>query len=108
MVQCFDIAAHRILFGADVCNDGLGDDIPGVNNASQIQTADHVLKIHPIDLCDDFCFGNLFGMESQKYVLLVNTGQWNERFNRINAFLLQQIFVCAISVDNGSFWKKLT
>ena len=74
-VQGFHIVAAGVFQSADIPDNDFGGDILGIDDAAQGELIHHLLEADSADFCDDLGLGDLFGIQSQHDVLLVQTGE---------------------------------
>lgn len=106
MVQRFDVAVHRVLFGSHIGDDGFGGDVSRVDNTAEVQSADDALEGDAVDFGDNLGMGDLTRMQGQQDVFFIDAGQRDKGFGVFDALLLEQTLVGAVSVDDDRLWQQ--
>ena len=75
MIKGINIAADAVLSGTDILQDIISSDIFRVDDTSDIQGVDDIIKFQTVDLGNQLGIGDAFGKESKKYILLIQICQ---------------------------------
>ena len=102
MVQRFDVAVHRVLFGSHIGDDGFGGDVSRVDNTAEVQSADDALEGDAVDFGDNLGVGDLTRMQGQQDVFFIDAGQRDKGFGVFDALLLEQLLVAAVAASLGA------
>ena len=108
MVERFDVAVEGIVPGANIGDDGFRGDVSRIDHTAQVQAADDAFEGDAVDFGDDLGVGDLFGVQGQQDIFLVDAGQRNKGFGVLDAFLLEQCLVGAVAVDDDGFGQQNT
>lgn len=103
MVERFDVAVEGIVPGANIGDDGFRGDVARIDHTAQVQSADDAFEGDAVDFGDDLGVGDLFGVQGQQDIFLVDAGQRNKGFGVLDAFLLEQCLVGAVAVNDDCF-----
>ena len=86
MIKGFYIAADAVLSGTDILQDIISSDIFRVDDTSDIQGVDDIIKFQTVDLGNQLGIGDAFCKESKKYILLIQICQSDKGFGLGKSF----------------------
>ena len=75
MIQCFHIAAKRILHGTYISCNIFGCNKLRIDQTAKLEVINDIPKGNPVDLGDDFCLGAALRKQRQKDISFVNACQ---------------------------------
>ena len=86
MIKGFYVAADAVLSGTDILQDIISSDIFRVDDTSDIQGVDDIIKFQTVDLGNQLGIGDAFGKESKKDILLIQICQSDKGFGLGKSF----------------------
>ena len=107
LVQRLDVGTHRVLHRAGVLADQLGGRLLGADDRADGQVFDDFLEIDAVDLGEQLGPRMAPRVQREQDVFLIHTGQRDERLAAGQAFLLEQVAVGAVAVDDRRARQQL-
>ena len=106
MIKSFYIAADAVLSGADILQDIISSDIFRVDDTSDIQGVDDIIKFQTVDLGNQLGIGDAFGKEGKKYILLIQIRQCDKGFGLGKSFFEKKRTVRSVTIDDSRIRKQ--
>ena len=101
------VAADGIFHSPDIAQNIVCCNIFGINHTSQIQFLHNIVKGNAGDLGNQLGIGVFLGKQRQQNVFLITLYRGHKGLCLGQSLLKQQLFICTVTADDGSFRQKL-